>query len=126
MAGMFTQLRVWQIAHELTLQIYKVTASFPITERYGLTTQLRRAATAVPTNIAEGNARGHRREYSQYCLIARGSIAEVEYLLRLSRDLGILRDNEYTTLIESYSEVGRMLQRLINKLTVSQGTLVRS
>jgi four helix bundle protein len=115
-AGMFTQLKVWQISHQLTLQIYKSTASFPAAERYGLTAQLRRAAAAVPTNIAEGNARGHRREYLQYCLIARGSIAEVEYLLLLSLDLGLITTEDHEPLARNYGEAGRMLQGLIDKL----------
>ena len=117
MTGIFTKLKVWQLSHELTLEIYKITGNFPVAERYGLTAQLRRAAVAVPTNIAEGNARVHKREYLQYCGIARASIAEVEYLLRLGLDLGFIEPKVYSALSEGYTQVGRMLQGLINSLS---------
>jgi len=116
MQALYERLRVWQLAHELTLEIYKVTATFPSSEKYGLTAQLRRAAAAVPTNIVEGNARRHRREYIHYCLIARASIAETKYLLRLSLDLGFLSAERYESLFAGYNEVGKMLQAMINQL----------
>jgi len=116
MTGMFDKLKVWELAHHLALDVYKLTANFPAVERYGLMSQIRRAAVAIPTNIAEGNARGSRREYLQYCHIARASVAEVEYLLRLCLDLGLIKANEYAALSERYGQVGRMLQGLINKL----------
>ena len=116
MQALYERLRVWQLAHELTLEIYKVTATFPSSEKYGLTAQLRRAAAAVPTNIVEGNARRHRREYIHYCLIARASIAETKYLLRLSLDLKLISLEKYESLFAGYDEAGRMLQALINHL----------
>jgi len=116
MTGIFSQLKVWELAHQAALDVYKLTATFPAAERYGLTAQIRRAAVAVPTNIAEGNARASRREYLQYCYVARASVAEVEYLLRLALDLELIRQKEYSVLSEEYGQVGKMLQGLINKL----------
>jgi four helix bundle protein len=84
------RFRAWQLAHELVLAIYQVTADWPSAERYGLTAQIRRAAAAVPTNLAEGAAKHGRREFRRYADIALGSTAEVAYLLLLARDLGLL------------------------------------
>jgi len=116
MLAPFEELRVWQLSHQLALEVYRVTAKFPMSERYGLTSQLRRATIAVIANIAEGNARNHRREYLQYCHIARGSIAEVKCLLRVSRDLEMLSDRDYQSLLVGYNQAGKMLQALINRL----------
>lgn len=110
------KLKVWNLAVDLVLQVYRATASFPAEERFGLTQQLRRAAVAVPANIAEGNARNHPREYIQYCHIARGSIAEVKCLLRIGWRLGLVTTSTYQSLYEGYDQLGRMLQALINKL----------
>ncbi|MGH8245802.1 MAG: four helix bundle protein, partial [Gammaproteobacteria bacterium] len=74
MAVPFESLDVWQVSHELALRIYRISAEFPSHERFGLTSQLRRAAIAIPTDIAEGNARGGSREYIHFCHIARGSL----------------------------------------------------
>ena len=86
----FTDLRVWELSHGLALEIYKVTGGFPAEERFGLTGQLRRAATSVATNIAEGSKRESARDYGHFLNIAEGSVAEVEELLMLSRDLGLV------------------------------------
>lgn len=112
----FEQLRVWQISHELGLHVYRISKAFPDEEKYGLTAQLRRAATAVPTNIVEGNSRGHRREYIQFCRIAKSSAVEVKYLLRLARDLGYLSEAEYRSLFDRYEHLGALLHFMIRKL----------
>jgi four helix bundle protein len=97
----FTDLKVWQRSHELTLEVYRVTASFPSAERFGLISQLRRAAASVPTNIAEGSKRQSNQEYARFLNIAEGSLVETEYLLMLSRDLGFLaRDSSEALLKE--------------------------
>lgn len=69
----YEQLKVWQLAHKFALQVYSVTKGFPAPERYGLVSQVRRAAVSIPTNVVEGNARASRREYAQYCNVARSS-----------------------------------------------------
>src|SRR6266850_1051013 len=86
--GDYRHLSVWKRAHDFTLVVYRSTASFPESERYGLTAQLRRAAVSVVSNIAEGASRHGDRELSRFLQIAHGSACEVECQLLLSRDLG--------------------------------------
>ena len=112
----FTELKVWQRSHALTLEIYRITASFPKSERYGLTSQLRRAATSVPTNIAEGSKRQSRIEYARFLNMAEGSLAEVEYLLMLSRDLGLLERKTAASTLAEADEIARMLNSLRTKV----------
>ena len=109
-------LKVWQLAHQLTLQIYKVTKRFPQEERFGLTSQLRRAAVSIPTNIAEGKGRGYLKEYVQFLFVARGSAEEVKYLILLSYDLEYLSEDIYAKPREDYNQVGRMLNGLLRSL----------
>lgn len=116
MPAPFERLKVWQLSHKLALEVYKVTASFPASERYGLASQIRRAAVAVPANIVEGNARNHRREYVQFCSIARASIAELKYLLQLSFDLGMLSGETYTPIYNGYDHLGALLYSFMNKM----------
>lgn len=116
MPAPYETLKVWQLSHKLALQVYRLTSEFPRTERYGLISQLRRAATAIPTNIVEGNARIHRREYIQFCQIARASTAEVKYLLRLSHDLGFLTSQPFEEVRGAYEALGAMLHRLVLRL----------
>ena len=75
----FRELKVWEKAHRLTLQVYRITKDFPSDEQFGLTVQLRRAAASVPTNIAEGCGRDSERELARFMSIAAGSVSEVEY-----------------------------------------------
>lgn len=116
MPAPFERLKVWQLSHKLALEIYQITAKFPAEERYGLSSQLRRAAVAIPTNIAEGNARNHRREYLQFCYVARGSVAEVKSLIRFSCDLGYLPQGRYAELLKEYEFLGAFLQKFIRKM----------
>ena len=116
----FEKLQVWQLAHSLVLSVYRTTKSYPPSERFDLTAQIRRAAAAIPTNLSEGGARGHRREYLQFCFIARGSGAELRYLLRLSFDLGYISSAEFDTLNEHLENVMRMLNGLIRSLRRNQ------
>lgn len=112
----FRELEVWQAAHDLAVAVYRETARFPKSEEYGLTGQLRRAAVAVPANIAEGNGRRSRREYLQFCSVARGSLSEVQYLLLLARDVGLMAERSYEPLRAGYDSVGRMLNGLMTAL----------
>lgn len=109
----FSQLKVWQKAHELTLSVYKTTNKFPSKERFGLISQLNRAVASVPTNIVEGNSRLSRKEFLQFLTIARGSLEETKYHLILSRDLGYLDKSNYSLLTDLANETGRMLNGLI-------------
>lgn len=108
----FTELRVWQQSHTLVLEVYRLTASFPSHERFGLVSQLRRAALSVPTNIAEGAKRESRRDYSRFLNVAEGSLAETQYLLRVSRDLGYAAEERVRELISHTSMAARMLHAL--------------
>jgi len=112
----FTELKVWQRAHALVLEIYRISASFPQDERFGVTSQLRRAIISVPTNIAEGSRRQGQQEYARFLNIAQGSAAEAEYLLILSRDLGYLSQAASDRLIADLDEVARMLHGLRSKV----------
>lgn len=85
-------LRVWQEAMALVSRVYAVTATFPVDERFGLTSQVRRAAVSVPSNIAEGAARGSRKEFVRFLTVARGSLSELDTQLRISMNLGFAGD----------------------------------
>lgn len=113
----YEKLEVWQVSDALAQRIYEVTARFPGNEKYGLTSQIRRAAVAVPANIVEGNARHHLREYIQFCHVARSSAMELRYLLQFSAKVGILRQQEYEELADGYDRVGAMLHALTTKLS---------
>lgn len=94
------------------LPIYRLTASFPADERYGVVSQLRRAGVSVPTNIAEGSRRQHAREYARFLNMAEGSLAEVEYLLMLSRDLNYASADAVGSLLQEATEIFAMLVAL--------------
>jgi len=98
MVRFHTDLDVWNKARQLALEVYRTTKGFPREELYGLTSQLRRAAIAVVANIAEGSARRGRREFLQFCYVARGSSTEVETLLIIAKDLGWLSVHDYEEL----------------------------
>lgn len=98
------------------LDVYRSTQAFPRAETYGLTSQSRRAAVSVPSNIAEGQARLSTGEFKQFLGHARGSLVEVETQLLLAQELGYLRLDESETLLRSAAEVGRILNGLLNSL----------
>ena len=103
---------VWKKAYTLVLEIYKLTSSFPKSEIYGLTQQMRRAAVSVPSNIAEGYCRKHKAEFKQFVSIAYGSLSELETQYLLSIDLKYAKaDSDVENL---FREVGAMLYRIIN------------
>jgi four helix bundle protein len=112
----FTDLRVWQRSRALTLDIYRFTATFPTDERFGLISQLRRAAASVPTNIAEGSKRESNPDYARFLNIAEGSLAETEYLLLLSRDLGYLKPEACEPPLAELADIARMLHTLRTKV----------
>ncbi|HEX5482671.1 MAG TPA: four helix bundle protein [Terriglobia bacterium] len=116
----FTDLLVWQRSHDLVLQLYRVTARFPGDEKFGLISQLRRAAASIPTNIAEGSKRRTNSEYARFLNIADGSLAEVEYLVMLSRDLGFLLAGPSETLLKEMTEIAKMLNALRSKVEKSR------
>lgn len=116
----FSKLRVWQRSHQLVLGIYRATFGFPVDERFGLVSQLRRAAASVPTNIAEGSKRQGSQDYARFLNIAEGSLAETEYLLMLSRDLGHLAEPKSKPFLAEVSEIARMLCGLRTKVEAAR------
>jgi four helix bundle protein len=112
----FRQLKVWEKAHKLTLEIYKITARFPREELYGLTSQLRRASASIPANIAEGFGRGGNAELARFLQIGLGSAYEAEYHLLLAKDLGLLAKTVHEELERRTIEVKRMLASLLVKV----------
>jgi four helix bundle protein len=109
----FRELRIWEKSHHLTLAVYQETRTYPKEELYGLTSQTRRAASSVPTNIAEGCGRGTDPDFARFLQIAMGSAKELNYHLLLARDLGMLAADVYDGLVQSVTEVKRMLAALI-------------
>ena len=112
----FKRLAVWEKAHQLTLSVYDATKNFPAPETYGITSQLRRAASSIPANIAEGCGRDGDVELARFLRIAMGSGNEVEYLLILTRDLGYLSSNTFDLLSSQVLETKRMLAGLLTRL----------
>ena len=112
----FHELIVWDRAHKLALEIYACTRDFPKDEQYGLTSQMRRAASSIPTNIAEGSGRGSQADFARFLVIAIGSASELEYELILSRDLNLIPDPEFRRLTNEVVSVRKMLITLARKI----------
>jgi four helix bundle protein len=112
----FRKLKVWEKAHQLTLKIYKLTEQYPREELYGLTSQIRRACVSVPTNIAEGCVRSADADFSRFLYIALGSTSELEYLILLSKDLKIIKNELHIELNNEINEIKKMLISMIQKL----------
>src|SRR5436305_9598946 len=113
MGQSYRELIAWKKARALVTEIYKSTETFPSREQYGLTSQIRRAAVSVTSNIAEGQARHSQKEFKQFLSHARGSLAEVETQIILAQDLKFLSAPEGTRLLELTEELGRILNALI-------------
>lgn len=109
-------LKVWEKAHALVLEIYKITSNFPKEELYGLTNQLKRSSASVAANIVEGQCRHTSKEYVQFLYNARGSLEETRYHLLLAKDLGYIITDKYKYLEDQYEEVSRMMNSLISKI----------
>lgn len=116
MVKTFKDLIVWQKAHQLTLEVYGITKTFPIEERFGLTLQIRKSSSSVPTNIAEGHKKKSRKEYLHFLNTADCSLEETKYQLILSKDLKYLKENDFERLFDLSEEVGRMLFSLQKSL----------
>jgi four helix bundle protein len=116
----FRKLKVWERAHQLVLAVYHTTASFPRDETYGLTAQLRRSVSSIPSNIAEGCGRDGDAELARFCLIARGSASELEYQILLAHDLKLIPSGRYDELSQEITEIKRMLTVLVQKLTADR------
>jgi four helix bundle protein len=111
----FRNLNVWQKADDLTVAVYKITTRFPKEELYALTSQVKRAASSIGANIAEGCGRGSDADFTRFLFIAMGSASELENHLELGRDLGFLSQADYDDLQRRLIEVKRMLAALIQR-----------
>lgn len=114
--GNYKELIVWQKSVDLVTEIYKATAVFSKEELYGLTSQIRRSSISIPSNIAEGHSRRSTNDYLQFLKIARGSSAELETQLIISKNLNYLNPENFQILIEKTSEISKMLNAVITKL----------
>jgi len=117
MVQSYKDLIVYQKGYKLALEIYKATKDFPKEEIYGLVSQMRRSAVSIPCNIAEGYRRGHRKEYIQFLHVSHGSCGELETLLSLSFDLGLLDKDSFEKLYPMQEEISRLLNGLIASLS---------
>lgn len=110
------ELDVFKLSHSLSLEIFEITKTFPEEEKFGLISQMRRAAYSVPMNLMEGSHRTSSREYRQFVGVAKGSTGEVKYQLLLCRDLRYMSDDQYSELISKYERVSQMLTKLVKSL----------
>ncbi len=112
----YRDLIVWQKAMRLVVEVYTLTKKFPKSEQYGLTSQMRRAAVSIPSNIAEGRSRGYRKEFRQFLLNAYGSGAELETQIEIAKNLPIMNSLDYSNVNSLLMEVMKILNSIINKL----------
>ena len=112
----YRDLDIWKRSRTMVTTIYRATSAFPKREMFGLTSQLRRAAVSVPSNIAEGAARLYTREYIRFLSNALGSIAELETQLLVSVDLGYITEQRIQSIMQELDEIGRMTRRLVQRL----------
>lgn len=120
----FEELIVWQKAHQLTLEVYKLSKNFPKEETYGLTSQLRRASVSIAANIAEGYKRKTKNDKVRFFNISEGSLDEVKYYLILAKDLGFVKEN--SNLIDLANEVAKLLYSYKNAILNSGSSFLDS
>ena len=112
----FHKLGIWQRSHQLTLDVYKASKAFPKDELFGLTSQIRRAASSIPTNIAEGCGRASNKDYAHFLQIAIGSASEVEYELLLAHDLEYINDEAFNNLTSETIAIRKMIIKYQSEL----------
>ena len=112
----FRDLRVWRAAVDVVESVYRLTQGFPKQEAYGLTSQIRRAAISIPSNIAEGHTREHNKEFLHHLSVAQASLAELETQLEIAKRLEYITSEELSQVLQQLSSVGRQLYALRNSL----------
>ena len=112
----FRELQIWQKSHQFTLRTYLFTKSYPKEELFGLTSQMRRSSSSIPSNIAEGCGRNTNPDFKRFLVIASGSSAELEYQLILSKDLNYISEKTFKELEIELIEIRKMLHSFINKI----------
>ena len=118
----FRQLKVWEKAHAITLDVYRLTASFPREEQFGMTSQMRRCSASIAANIAEGCGRTGNGDLYRFLNVSSGSAGELEYFLLLARDLRLIQANSYETLQKQIVEIQRMLASLQRRVECARGS----
>jgi four helix bundle protein len=113
----FRDLEIWVKGIKLVRSIYEITRLFPKSESFGLTSQIQRAAVSIPSNIAEGHARGHKAEFRQFLFIALGSLAELETQLIIASELSYLDSTKKAKILEEMDVLGKQIRALVSKLT---------
>jgi len=122
----YRDLQTWNKAHNLTLELYKLSRQFPKEEVYGLTSQLRRAASSIGANLAEGCGRQSNPEFARFVRISMGSASELDYRLLLASDLGFIESAAYGRLSRSLTEVRKMLASLLSTVEIETQTRSKS
>jgi len=112
----FRDLKVWEKAHHLTLDVYRATSQFPREELYGLTSQMRRCSASIGANIAEGCGKRGNNEFQRFLQISSGSASELDYHFLLARDLLYLANSDYVRMGKELSDLRRMLTSLLQKV----------
>ena len=122
----YRKIEAWHLADDLTVAIYQKTQGFPKEELYGVTSQIRRAAYSVPSNIAEGSARESLRDYLHFLYIARASLTETQYFVHLSKRLGYLSEEDHDVLMDQVKDAFRRLHGLIKAVEKEAGKLQKA
>jgi four helix bundle protein len=117
---------VWQKSHQLTLDVYKITSVYPKEELFGLTSQIKRACSSIPMNIAEGCGRNSDKDFCRFLYIAFGSANELEYQIILSIDLNFIERQKGQNLLNQIEEIKKMLNGLISKLNQANGSVLKA
>jgi four helix bundle protein len=112
----FKKLTVWQKSIELVADIYKLLANFPVEELYGLSSQMKRCANSIPSNISEGSGRNSKKEFKYFLSISKGSLNELQTQLIISEKLTLIKNQDLIKLEEKIDEIGRMLTGLRKSL----------
>lgn len=117
MKSSFQNLQVWNISFEYTIFIYQIVSKFPSEERYALSSQLKRSASSIPANIAEGKGRSSNKDFNRFLYIARGSLEESKSHLLLAKELGYINDTDFSKAVNIAKELGVKLNRFIIAIT---------
>jgi four helix bundle protein len=112
----YRDLNIWQLGIDLVKDTYRLTQTFPKHELYGITSQMRRSAISIPSNIAEGFKRYHNKEYKQFLYVTLGSCAELETQATIARELKYISTEKESALLEKLDHIGRMITNLLKKL----------
>ena len=112
----FRKYEAWQLSHKLVLEIYLLTKDFPVEEKFGLTSQIRRSSSSIPTNFAEGSSKISEKDFTRFIDIALGSATEVDYQLELSKDLKYISEEKFLTLNNKIISIKKMLFALRQKI----------